>query len=38
MSKVRSVFIDDLTLEPFISVIENRHDYISVRRWISAEI
>ena len=30
MSRVHKIRIDDPSLDPFLSVIEDRHDYISV--------
>ena len=38
MSKVHTIHIDDQSLDPFRSVIEDRHDYISVTKWISTDI
>ena len=37
MSKVHRIRIDDASLDPFLSVIEDRHDYISVTPWIPTD-
>lgn len=37
MSKVHKIRVDDPSLDPFLSVIEDRHDYISVTPWIPTD-